>query len=353
MTRWWCKTTRRCIPLRLAFVAAVLAWVTACGSDSAGEQQLTLAGSTMGTNYSVTLPQPPTHLNHSRLRTDIEGILTKLNDQMSTYRGDSELSRFNQSETTDWVNASEDLVAVIQTALGVSKLSDGAFDVTVGPLVNLWGFGPGQQDDRIPTSQEVAAALMRTGYQQLHARTSPPSIKKDEGHIYVDLSAIAKGYGVDKLAEHLDSLGVSDYLVDIGGELRAKGHNASGSAWRIAIEKPTPGERSIHEIISITEGAMATSGDYRNYFEKDGKRYSHTINPKTGLPIAHKLASVTVINASTMYADAMATALLVLGPELGYSLAEREALAALFIVKSTNGFSQMSTSAFDQQYMRD
>lgn len=191
---------------------------------------------------------------------------------------------------------------------------------------------------------------MQTGYEQLHARTSPPSIRKDNGRIYVDLSAIAKGYGVDKLAEHLDSLEFSDYLVDIGGELKGKGHNASGSAWRIAIEKPTPGERSIYQIISIGKGAMATSGDYRNYFEKDGQRYSHTINPKTGTPIRHKLASVTVINASTMYADAMATALMVLGPELGYALAEQEALAALFIVKNGDGFSEKVTSAF-KQYM--
>lgn len=216
--------------------------------------------------------------------------------------------------------------------------------------MNLWGFGPLHQEDRIPSSQAIARALTQTGYEQLHARMSPPSIRKDNGFIYVDLSAIAKGYGVDKLAEHLDSLGLSDYLVDIGGELKGKGHNARGSAWRIAIEKPTPGKRSVHQIISFSEGAMATSGDYRNYFEKDGQRYSHTIDPETGAPIRHKLASVTVVNTSTMYADAMATALMVLGPERGYALAEQEALAALFIVKSADGFSEKVTPAL-KQYM--
>ena len=223
--------------------------------------------------------------------------------------------------------------------------------MTVGPLVNLWGFGPVPRGDTIPSDTEIREALQKVGYTKIHTQISPPAIKKDRPDIQIDLSAIAKGYAVDQVADYLDRSRVLDYLVEIGGELRAKGKNAEGTAWRVGIEKPVPNKRAVHQVLHLRDQAMATSGDYRNYFEKNGQRFSHTINPRTGRPITHNLASVTVINPSSMRADAMATALMVLGPEVGYELAERQKLAALFILRDSDGFQERATPKFGQVFL--
>lgn len=306
----------------------------------------------MGTSYSVKAVRLPHEVATDRLQADVDAILRQVNDRMSTYDDDSELSRFNQSRSTDWVKVSTDLLTVVDEALRVSHLSGGAFDVTVGPLVDLWGFGPGPASGEIPTEDQIQAAATKVGYQRLHVRDSPPALRKDDPDLYVDLSAIAKGYGVDQVAAYLEGVGIQSYLVEIGGELRAKGEKGPQTPWRIGIEQPTPAERRVQEIILIRDGAVATSGDYRNFFEVGDQRFSHAIDPRTRRPVTHDLASVTVISASAMHADAMATALLVMGAEAGFQLAQRENLAAYFLVDNGEGFSERSTSAFQKWLMR-
>jgi thiamine biosynthesis lipoprotein len=186
------------------------------------------------------------------------------------------------------------------------------------------------------------------GYTHLGIRPSPAAIRKDIPDLYVDLSSIAQGYTVDRVAERLENLGIANYLVEIGGELRGKGLNQLGGHWRIGIERPTPGDRSVYTIIKIADVGVSTSGDYRDYFERDGQRYSHIIDPQTGRPVSHRLASVTVVSENTMRADALSTALMVLGPEDGYHLAEQTGLAAYFIIKTDAGFTDRETPAFDQ-----
>jgi thiamine biosynthesis lipoprotein len=326
---------------------ALAAALPGCDRESAPAETL-LQGSTMGTSYSVKVVDLPAGLSAKSLQAAIDQILEAVNDSMSTYREDSELSRFNGNPGGDWVPTSPELLGVLEAAQETSRLSDGAFDVTVGPLVNLWGFGPGAARDRIPDDSEIQSAKARVGYRQLHLRSDPPAIKKDLPGLYLDLSAIAKGYGVDAVAAHLESLGLQNYLVEIGGEVWGKGSNARGTPWRIAIEKPSPGERAVYAVVQLDKVGIATSGDYRNYFELQGQRFSHTIDPATGRPVTHALASVTVLGKSVMQADALATALLVLGPERGYRLAEQHDLAALFIMNKDNGFNERATPQFDR-----
>jgi thiamine biosynthesis lipoprotein len=330
------------LPNLVVGVLALLA--SACGDPAL--RLVELSGTTMGTIYNVKLVGMPAELEKKTLHARIDEKLIAINAQMSTYDRESELSRFNTSRSTDWVETSTDLAAVIREAQHVSELTAGAFDVTVAPLVDLWGFGPDDRQDRIPSPGEIAAMAARIGYTHVRARGSPPAIRKDLPNLHIDLSAIAKGYAVDQITELLESLGIANYLVEIGGELRGRGHNDTGSRWRIGIEQPAFGSRDVHTVITINDVGVATSGDYRNYFEKDGVRYSHTINPRTGRPVTHTLASVTVIGYSTAEADALATGLMVLGPEEGYRLAEREGIAACFIVRTADGFIDRQTLAF-------
>jgi len=327
----------------------VVGLIVVCLALAACESRPVLAefgGRTMGTTYSVQVVAPPPSFESNGLHAEIDTLLRRINDQMSTYLEDSELSRFNASRKTDWLNASPELVAVVLQAQRVSELTGGAFDVTVGPLVNLWGFGPATRRDHAPPDEAIESAMQRTGYRQLHVKDAPSGLRKGIPDLYVDLSAIAKGYAVDRMAEQLERRGIHNYLVELGGEIRGRGHNARGTPWQVAVEKPSPGERTVHQVIAVDGVGVATSGDYRNYFERDGQRYSHTIDPKTGRPITHTLASVTVVNPSAMHADALATGLMVLGPEAGYALAEREALAVLFILKGEDGFVSRASPAF-------
>jgi len=329
-------------------VASLCLLIAACGDDSAQARLTEFTGDTQGTTYHIKVVDLPAGLTAETARSAIEAELDDITRHLSTYEPDSELSLFNQSRDTGWLPASANLVRVLAEAQQVSELSHGAYDVTVGPLVNLWGFGPEDTGDRIPTPQEIAAAKARVGYAHLGIRPSPPAIRKDIPDLYVDLNSIAQGYTVDRVAERLESLGIANYLVEIGGELRGKGLNQLGGHWRIGIERPTPGERSVYTIIKIADVGVSTSGDYRDYFERDGRRYSHTIDPQTGRPVSHRLASVTVVSENTMRADALCTALMVLGPDDGYHLAEQAGLAAYFIIKTDAGFTGRETPAFDQ-----
>ena len=322
--------------------------LSACNPNTSDRQLTEFSGLTMGTSWSVKVVDLPGTIQQSTINESINKTLVTISRSMSTYDADSELSRFNASPDTDWVTASDALVEVLGAANEVSRLTGGAFDVTVGPVVNMWGFGPSGIRSEAPLESEIESVRALTGYSNMEVRRTPAAIRKLLPGLYVDLSSIAKGYAVDRIADFLEQQGIKDYLVEIGGELRAKGHNERATSWRVGIERPSATERAVYQAIEIDGAGLATSGDYRNYFEQDGQRYSHIINPVSARPVTHRLASVTVVTASAMRADALATALMVLGPEDGYALAEREGIAAFFIVKADKGFTDKASSAFVQ-----
>jgi thiamine biosynthesis lipoprotein len=318
----------------------------ACETPSEHQQAVVLSGLTMGTTYTIKLNVVDTKIDRTRISTNVNQRLDKINSQMSTYMETSRLSIFNQSNTQDWEEIPVDLYTVIEEALRINQLSYRAFDITIGPVVNLWGFGPKAQLEVVPDESTIREALDSVGSEHIHLREQPYAIKKDRPDLYIDLSAIAKGYAVDVIADYLDDLSINNYMVEIGGEIKTKGINPDNKTWHIGIEKPLDDQRSVQTVIILNNTAMATSGDYRNYFEENGIRYSHTIDPSTGKPITHKLASVTVLHPSAMTADAMATALLVLGSERGSELALRENLATLFIVRDKDNFIEIMTPQF-------
>ncbi len=303
-----------------------------------------ISGETMGTTFSIKFTsQAPVDL--VEIENNVNSLLQKVNQQMSTYISNSELSLFNKSSSTNWVSVSYDLAFVMDAALKISKLSNGKFDITVGPLVNLWGFGPDNKPQKVPSNRDIEKVRNFVGYKNIEVKLNPPSIKKHHPNVYCDLSAIAKGFAVDKISEYLASKNLKNHLVEIGGELRANGTKFNKS-WQIGISAPTQSV-TIEETISLNNQSMATSGDYWNYFEENGIRYSHTINPISGKPITHKLASVTVITESCMDADAIATAIDVMGPEAGFKFAKNNELKVYFIVKGEVGFESFFTPQFN------
>jgi thiamine biosynthesis lipoprotein len=305
-----------------------------------------LEGVTMGTNYSVVISGAPLP-DKEALHQAVQERLDEINHTMSTYDEDSELSRINRSRDTGWIQVSDNLFQVLSKSIEISHLTGGTFDITVGPLVNLWGFGPDGGAGKVPDAEIIHATLQNTGYSKIKLSMTPPSIRKTRPDLYLDLSAIAKGFAVDEIASLLDARGLKDYMVDIGGEVRTAGKNPEGKTWRIGIEKPLAYGRSVQQVVTLGGMGMATSGDYRNYFEQDGVRYSHTLDPRTGYPIRHNLASVSVLHDSTMTADALATALLVMGPTEALAFASRNYLPAFFIINTGDGFIEQSTESFN------
>ncbi len=306
-----------------------------------------LSGSTMGTTFRVVVAQMPLG-DAARVKAEIEGSLSEVDGLMSTYDADSELSRFNAHQATDARPCSPMLCEVVGMAQKISEETLGAFDVTVGPLVDAWGFGPAGGGREDLDDLAIAELQARIGYQKLHSGAG--TIRKDDPDLHVDLSAIAKGYGADRVFQALEERGLKDFLVEVGGELRAKGVNGAGKSWRVGIEDPATNALSskgrVHRVVELSENAMATSGDYRNYREVDGQRISHTIDPRTGRPIAHGLASVSVVQPTAALADAYATALTVLGPQEGWAFAESHAIPAYFLVRSEAGLEASWTRSF-------
>lgn len=327
----------------MAFI--LLAAITACDRNPL-LVTYDFSDNTMGTTINVMIVSPPESLTLDVLQLDVMRTLERIENIASTYRESSELSAFNANSSTDWIEVSAEFCSLVHQALLVSQETAGAFDITVGALVNLWGFGPEPAVDKPPALERIDAALKHVGYRGLQTNCARPAIRKSSAGMYVDLSGWAKGYAVDQLAEVLDLNGLENYLIEIGGELRAHGHNAERQKFAIAIETPATGQGDEYSVIRLSNAAVATSGDYRNFFESDGQRYSHTIDPRTGRPINHDLASVTVVSDTTAYADAMATALLVLGRDDGLALAEELGIAAYFSVQTAQGIVSFSSSAY-------
>lgn len=303
-------------------------------------------GPTMGTTWQITVLAEG-GADPSTLPAAIAAELAEIDRQMSTWRDDSVLTAFNAHASTDPFPAPRALLECLALAREVSERSGGAFDVTIAPLVEAWGFGRHPSPDPNPSAEALTRLRARVGWAGLHVDLSAGTLRKDQPELVVDVSAIAPGYAADVLSDRLVALGFPRHLVDVGGEFRARGEGPSGP-WRLGIERPDGplGARTVQEVVRLREGALATSGDYRNYREQDGVRISHTIDPRSGRPIAHRLASVTVVHRTAALADAWATALNVLGPDEGLALAEREGLAALFLVRDEPGFIPRPTTAF-------
>lgn len=305
-------------------------------------------GQTMGTTYHVTISKGDKPSFSELKQSEVDELLLAVNASFSTYIDSSEVSTFNQYKGTQGQLKSADFIELLIEAQRINSLTGGAYDITVGPLVNLWGFGPDFKEEDIPSRDAIEQALSNVGFGNISIDVAGSQVRKLKPDVYVDFSSIAKGYGVDRVARLIESRGYSSYMVEIGGEMRVKGHNPEGNRWRIAVEKPDSATRAIHRVINVTNVAMATSGDYRNFFLKDGVQFSHTIDPKTGWPVHHNLVSVTVLNESTATADALATAFMVLGDKKGYDLAMKNELPVLFLVKQGDGFKELMTPEFEK-----
>ena len=317
----------------LFLCSCVLLFVFGCQPMTPERQQL--QGRTMGTTYNIAYYPAQDTPNSSVVQAAIDKRLLEVNQIASTYIDDSELSLLNRHSTADYFPISDDLRVLLAESMRIAELTDGALDVTVGPLVNLWGFGPDKRPNKVPSAQLIADTRARVGIDKLTLEQMGAS--KAHPELYVDLSTIAKGYGVDEVAAVLASFGIENYLVEIGGELLVKGKKANGQNWRVAIEKPVSQQQAVQKVIEPLNNAVATSGDYRNYYEFDGVRYSHIIEPHSGKPITHKLVLVTVLHPSCMTADGLATGFLVMGLAQGLALANQHGIAALFIEKQADG----------------
>lgn len=319
--------------------------VCGCGTPTP-PAPISLSGPTMGTRYNVKISTMPDGIDVDDLQATIDAELAVINARMSTYDPTSELSIFNRHEADDWYEISDETAEVIERALQISERTDGAFDVTIGPAVNLWSFGPQEKGRRVPSEIEIADANEKVGYHQIELRKTPLALRKSQADVYVDLSAIAKGYAVDRIAALLDKLAVGGFMVEIGGEVFARGTKADGDPWRIGIERPVDEARVIELAVALRDRAMATSGDYRNFYIIDGIRYSHAIDPRTGRPVQNGIASVSVIADDCMTADAWATALMVLGPDQAISAAKANGLEVTVMVRDGEAFRMEQTAGF-------
>ncbi len=319
--RWW---------LMLAVLVGGTVWLYA--RPPSKSEPTVVEGPTMGTHYRVVVPKPP--VGPEEIRSAVEDRLDRVIALMSTYEPNSELTRFNDAESVEAFGLAPETREVVEVALEVWRRSDGAFDATVGPLVDLWGFGPSGRPEAVPTDEELAAAMASVGSEGL--RLTEAGLAKAHPKTRLDLSAVAKGYAVDLVAEALDALGASQYLVEVGGEVRTRGTKAPDVPFRVAIEAPDPDDRRVHAVFEVQDGALATSGNYRNYYERDGVKYVHTLDPVTGRPVEHRLLSATVFHDSCGWADAWATALMVSG-EKAWSLAQQNDLEVMLLFAGPGG----------------
>lgn len=336
------------------FRAALLgACVLFSGCDSAttpatpASTATVLDGKTMGTFWRVSVIGVD-EAKAQALRAKVQAQLDADDRLLSTWKNDSALMRFNHAADTRPWPVSEAMADIVTLSLRIGAKTHGAMDITVGPLVNLWGFGPDKQPVATPDAQAIAAAKARTGLQHLQVinQSGRQFLQKDIPDLFVDLSTVGEGYAADHLARLMEQEGISRYLVSVGGALVSRGMNGEGKPWRVAIQKPTDRENAVQAIVDINGHGISTSGSYRNYYELDGKRISHVIDPQTGQPITHKLVSVTVIAPTALEADGWDTGLMVLGPEKAQQVVREQGLAVYMIVKEGEGFKTWMSPQF-------
>jgi thiamine biosynthesis lipoprotein len=326
---------------RFALVV-LMGMMSACGN---GDSLESIDGPTMGSTYSIKyvrhadLPAP------ADVQVEVEKILAEVDQQMSTYRSDSDIERFNALPTNRCQKMPAPILELVSVGEQLSVQSEGSFDLTVEPLLNLWGFGPQAREEKVPTAQALAEVRQRVGHG--HLRIDGDQLCKDAA-VEVDFNSIAAGYAVDRIAARLEALGIRNYLAEATGELKAAGRKLDGSPWRIALEEPRDDQQVAERIIAVDGYGLSTSGDYRNYFVQGGQRFSHTFDARTGAPVAHTLASVTVIHPSALMADGLSTLLLILGPERGWDYVEKHDIGAFFVIRADTGFVTRSSPAFER-----
>lgn len=328
---------------------ALLAALIGLMLGGCGQQLEELKGPTMGSTYSVKYLPGDTTPGRTAVQADLDAILAQVDQQLSTYRSDSLVAQFNVLPAGSCAEMPEAVLGLVNAGEQLSLESDGAFDLTVGPLLDLWGFGPQSRGEQVPSAEKIADVRAQMGHQYL--RVNQQQLCKDKA-VQLDFNSIGAGYAVDRVSEMLEQRGVTSYLVEITGELKAHGRKPDGSFWHIAIEEPQEGQQVAARVLELDDLAVSTSGDYRNYFEKGGKRYSHTVDARSGAPITHRLASVSVVDASAMRADGLSTLLMLLGPEMGFEFARKSGIAALFIRHDGLGFVSQSTPAFNLRFAK-
>ena len=318
------------------------------GCESNAERVEVLSGPTMGSTFTIKYVYNATTPAADAVGVEVQSILDEVDRQMSTYRLDSDIARFNQSPVHTCMPMPQAVLKLAQYGNELSRLSDGAFDLTLGPLLDLWGFGPQARGKQVPNADDIAQAKAQVGYQ--HIRVVGDQLCKD-ADVQVEFNSIAAGYTVDRISQRFAALNIDSYMIEVTGELIAKGRKPDGSPWRIALEQPLgDGQRVIQRVLEVDGYGINTSGDYRNYFEENGVRFSHTIDPKTGAPINHRLASVTVVDRSALHADGLGTLLLVLGPQRGLAFAEQHKIAAFFVMRDGEGFATQISSEFSRMF---
>ena len=316
--------------------------LSGCGNGDSLER---FDGPTMGSRYSIQYVRHSSTPGLKAVQAEVENILAEVDRQFSTYRSDSVIERFNALPAGRCQVMPGPVLELIRVGEQLSSQSEGSYDLTVEPLLNLWGFGPQGREEKIPTAEALAEVRQRVGH--AHLRIDGDQLCKDAA-VEVDFNSIAAGYAVDTIAAKLEAMGIHNYLAEATGELKAAGKKLDGSPWRVALEEPRDDQRVAERIIAVDGYGVSTSGDYRNYFERDGRRYSHTFDARTGAPVLHTLASVTVIHPSALMADGLSTLLLILGPERGWDYAETHDIGAFFVIRADTGFVTRTTQAFER-----
>lgn len=315
---------------------------SACGN---GDSLENISGPTMGSTYSIKYVRQVGLPAAAEVQVEVEQILAEVDRQLSTYRSDSDIERFNQLPANRCQAMPPSVIELVRVGEQLSEQSDGSYDLTVEPLLNLWGFGPQAREEKVPDAKALAEVRQRVGHG--HLRIDGNQLCKDAA-VEVDFNSIAAGYAVDLIAARLEALGIHNYLAEATGELKAAGRKLDGSPWRIALEEPRDDRQVAERIVTIEGYGLSTSGDYRNYFVQGGQRFSHTLDARTGAPVAHALASVTVIHPSAMMADGLSTLLLILGPERGWDYAKKHDIAAFFVIRADTGFVTRTSQAFER-----
>jgi thiamine biosynthesis lipoprotein len=317
------------------FVVTLLC--TLCACDKPRDVQK-FGGNAQGTTYHVSFWTRQDPVDTQTLKTAVDAELSRLDQQLSNYRNDSVIEQFNANQTSEPQAVGEEVVNLVEQARLVSQASNGCYDLTIKPLFDLWGFKADKLS--IPDNATLQAALKQVGFAQVEA-VDATHLRKKNPALRVDLSSIAQGYSVKRLASLLEQQGIADYLVEIGGELQTRGQKPDAAAWRVALEKPLSGERTMQKVLTINRTeplAVMTSGTYRHYFDANGKRYSHILDATTGTPVDHTTVSITVFHTDPTQADAWSTALLCLGQTAGMAVANKAGIAALFIEQHGDAF---------------
>ncbi|WP_323154174.1 FAD:protein FMN transferase [Pseudomonas alvandae] len=316
--------------------------LSACGNGDTLER---FDGPTMGSRYSIQYVRHIATPGPKTVQDEVEQILAEVDRQLSTYRSDSDIERFNALPADNCQVMPGPVLELIRAGEQLSSQSDGAFDLTVEPLLDLWGFGPQSREEQVPSAEALAQARQRVGHK--HLRIEGDRLCKDAA-VEVDFNSIAAGYAVDRIAARLQALGIDSYLAEATGELKAVGHKPDGSPWRIALEEPRDDRQVAERVIEVNGYGVSTSGDYRKYFEQGGRRYSHTFDARTGAPVLHNLASVTVIHPSAMMADGLSTLLLILGPEQAWDYAQKHGIGVFFVLRDGERFVSRTNDIFER-----